>query len=164
MSSAIRPLAAGQMQLPPRLPGLSAAMLAELDAVLDGAVFRAAADLSALLSYLAGCTLDGEDDRLTAYAITVEGFGGVNGFETEHSGPPQRHIDRLRATLEAHYAENDPADGLCLTLIAGAYRVWIVRPEVAYPLIFRRPKMVEWPLVPRARRISAEIVEFGIRD
>jgi hypothetical protein len=158
MSTAVRAVPVGHMQRPPRLPALSAAMLTELDAVLKGEFFRQAADLSALLRYLVGCTLDGEDDRLTAYAITVEGFGGVNAFETEHSGAPQRHIDRLRATLEAHYAENDPADGLCLTLIAGAYRVWVVRPEVAYPLIFCRPKMVEWPLVPKARRILAEPV------
>jgi non-ribosomal peptide synthetase component F len=145
------------MQLAPRLPGLSAAMLTELDAVLAGDPFHHAADLSVLLHYLVDRTLAGDDERLTPYTIAVE-IADVQGVDTAFSGAPQRHIDRLGTALARHYARDEPVDGLCLTLIEGSFRVWIVRPEVAYPSIFRRPKMVEWPLVPKARRISAEIV------
>lgn len=152
MTTALRAVSVGHGQLPPRLPGLSAAMLAELDTVLDGAVFEQATDVSALLRYLVEATLAGEDDRLTPYSIAVE-IDGIQRVDSEYSGAPSCHIGRLSAALENHYGRCDPVDGLCLMLIEGSYRVWIVRPEVAYPLIFCRPRMVEWPLVPKARRI-----------
>jgi hypothetical protein len=157
MTTALRAVSAGNMPLPPRLPGLSAAMLIELDAVLNDRAFDQEPNLSAMLRYLVDTTLAGIDDRLTPYSIAVE-IGCIGGLDTEYSGAPQRHIDRLRAALKRHYAHSDPVEGLCLMLIEGSYRVWIVRPEVAYPLIFHRPKMVEWPLVPKARRILVEIV------
>ena len=157
MSTALRSVSTGHTQCPPRLPGLSAAMLAELDAVMRDRSFDREPDLSALLRYLVESTLAGDDDRLTPYSIAVE-IGDIGSFDVEHGSGPQRHIDRLRSALERHYAHSDPIDGLCLMLIEGSYRVWIVRPEVAYPRIFRRPKMVEWPLVPKARRISLALV------
>jgi hypothetical protein len=138
----------------PRLPALAKAMLAELHTILDGEIFRNAPDLAGLLRYLVVQTLEGQGDWLTDYAVAVEGFGGIKGFETEYSGAPKRHIDRLRVALARHYARHDPVDGMCLSLIAGAYRIWVVRPEVAYPQIFYRPQMVEWPQVPQAQRIA----------
>ncbi len=156
MITALRAVSAGNMQLPPRLPGLSAAMLAELDAVLNDRSFDQEPDLSALLSYLVHSTLAGHDDRLTPYSIAVK-IGSIGGFAGEFSAS-EHHIDRLRAALKRHYAHSDPVDGLCVMLIDGSYRVWIVRPEVAYPSIFRRPKMVEWPLVPKAQRVLAGLV------
>ena len=156
MNGAVHTIAVGSAHRPPRLPALAAAMRAELHTVLSGTSFCSMDDLSVLLSYLVDRTLDGQGDELTAYSVAVEGFGGIKGIETEHSGAPERHIDRLGAALEQHYAQNDPFDGLCLMLISGSYRIWIVRPEVAYPELYRRPKMVKWPRVPAARRIALE--------
>ena len=156
MNSAVRTIAVGSANRTPRLPALAAAMRAELHAVLSDTSFCTVDDLSELLSYLVDRTLDGQGDELAAYSVAVEGCGGIKGIETEHSAAPERQIDRLGAALEQHYAQNDPFDGLCLMLISGSYRIWIVRPEVAYPELYRRPKMMKWPRVPAARRISLE--------
>lgn len=159
MGSAIRVASVGRMGSPPRLPALSAAMLAELEAVLDDDLFRQAPDLVRLLQHLVDMTLAGDDERVTPYSIAVE-VGEIGGFDTRYGGTAHRAIDRLCAALDSHYQQRDAVGGLCLTIVAGSYRVWIVRPEAAYPAIFRRPKMVEWPFVPKAQRISPR---FGIR-
>lgn len=149
-------IAVGPATRPPRLPALAAVMRAELDSVLNSISFCSANDLSEFLTCLVDLTLDGQGDELTAYSVAVEGFGALEKIDTEHSGAPQRRIDRLSAALEKHYAQNDPLEGLCLTLVSGSYRVWIVRPEVAYADLYRCPKMIDWPRVPPAGRILLE--------
>ncbi len=160
MSTNVQARPIGPMQLPPRLPALAHAMHAELDAVLAHEVFSEADELAELLRYLVERTLDGSISEPSNSSIMIGGFDGIECFGTWTDRAREQRLNRLRAALELHYQRADPVGGLCLMVMPGSYRVWIVRPDVAYSRIFTRPVEDAWPAEPAAWRVSARHSHF----
>lgn len=98
-------------------------MREELEAVIASPDFARAPIMKRLLSFLVGETAAGRGDHLKAYSVAVDGLGRAPDYDARADSYPRVQVGRLRRMLDNHYRANTPANGLCLTIPSGRYRV-----------------------------------------
>jgi tetratricopeptide (TPR) repeat protein len=112
-------------------------MRSEEERILRGAQFHSSPTLARLLKWLVTETLAGRGDLIKSYRIAVEGLGRPEEFDSQADSYPRVQIGRLRKALQIHYAQQSPAQELCLYLQPGSYRIRLGRLEHAYPQLYR---------------------------
>lgn len=109
----------------------------ECNQILKYPTFRNAPVLSRLLLFLVDETVAGHGNALKSYTVAVEGLGRAEDFDSYADSYPRVQVGRLRRALENHYAQHAPANGLCLYLQLGSYRLRLANPAAAYPNLYR---------------------------
>lgn len=134
-------------------PAFDSCMRTEQERILRGSQFHSSPTLARLLQWLVSETLAGRGDLIKSYTIAVEGLGRPEEFDSQADSYPRVQIGRLRKALQIHYAQQGPADGQCLYLQSGSYRIRLGRLEHAYPQLYRplsretmRPHAFEEPV------------------
>lgn len=118
-------------------PAFESCMRTEQDRILQGSQFHSSPTLVRLLKWLVAETLAGRGDLIKSYTIAVEGLGRPEEFDSQADSYPRVQIVRLRKALQIHYAQQAPAQELCLYLQPGSYRIRLGRLENAYPQLYR---------------------------
>lgn len=98
-------------------------------------VFRSSQQLSRFLTYVVEQTLEGNGDRLKAYAVGTEALGRDPEFDPDKDPIVRVEAVRLRKALKAIYLARGDRMKLRIELKPGSYRPVFVRParDVAAP-------------------------------
>lgn len=134
-----RPSPPEQTVVPENLlrPGFATAMRLERDHLFDSGYFSKAPTLMRLLAFLVEETLAGKGDGLKSYSVAVDGLGREPDFDSQADSYPRVQVVRLRKLLESFYARHEPAEGSCIFLKPGSYRVRLGPITAAYPELVR---------------------------
>jgi predicted ATPase len=153
--SADVPLAPGSLE--PRAPS-SGEVHEQLDRILRNPGFARAPSLSGLLRHLVEHGLSGRVDGLKEFTIAVEVFGRPDTFDPQTDTIVRVQARRLRARLDAYYADTGLADPVVFDLPRGRYTVKARYAEAASAHGPRLPLPVSsTPLVGRERESAALI-------
>ena len=112
-------------------------VLAQLDRILAGRTFAAAARLQELLKYLVTETVSGRGARLNQASIAIDVLGRDEKFDPAVDSVVRVEAGRLRAKLRDYYDEEGRNDPVRIELPKGAYEPR-VRFDGAQPLTSSR--------------------------
>lgn len=101
----------------------SDAVRAELQRVLDSAVFAGAPILSRLLSYIVEFWIANGDAAPKEYALGVEVLQRGAAFDPNTDTIVRVHARRLRSRLARYYASEGSDDPICIRVPKGHYRI-----------------------------------------
>ena len=103
---------------------------AELQTVLQAAIFVRSPALSHLLSYLCEKTFAGETDQIKEYTIALEVFERRDSFDQDTDSIVRVEANRLRKRLSEYYAHEGASDLIRITIPVGQYvpsfEKWVV--------------------------------------
>ena len=108
------------MELSPS-PVASAAVVEQLERMLNSGVFKAASRSSRLLRFLVQETLNGNTDRLKDYTLGAEVLGRGDDFDPRIDPIARVEASRLRSRLELYYATEGASDPVLIALPKGGY-------------------------------------------
>jgi len=94
---------------------------AELQAVLNSAVFIRSPALSHLLSYLCEKTFAGETDQIKEYSVALDVFDRSDAFDQDTDSIVRVQANRLRKRLGEYYAGEGADHALRVTIPVGQY-------------------------------------------
>jgi TolB-like protein len=106
----------------------AASVLAELECVLASHHFRSRKVLQAFLRYIVTQTLTGNAEKITQYAIAVEGLGKSADFNSATDPLVRIQAGRLRKLLDEYYASEGRFDAIRITLTAKGYHAIFTYP------------------------------------
>lgn len=116
-----------------RRPDFADRLVREVEEVLRDPKVAAAPIQARLLAYLCEQTIGESRSGLTQYAVAVDALGRREDFDITSESYPRVQISRLRKTLETHYTHYQPAEGLCISILHGDYKLRLAPIERAYP-------------------------------
>ena len=106
----------------------------EVRAILSSPKFERSSVLSSILDYLAEAELAGRDPP-TQELIAADVFGKDLSQWDPADSSVRVAVSRLRAALEDYYLVHQPADGHCVHIRKGEYRLRFAAVGLAYPNI-----------------------------
>jgi tetratricopeptide (TPR) repeat protein len=101
--------------------------------VLASDAFRAAAQLSAFLTYVVEATLAGRTREIKGYTIATEAFGRDESFDPQADPIVRVEAMRLRRTLEAYYNHDGRGNPVRIDIPRGSYVPRFVRQDIVAP-------------------------------
>src|SRR5207244_8579315 len=93
-----------------------AAILAEINRVLESGIFRNSEALRRLLRFLADKMLAGEADQLKEYTVGIDGLGRPPTYDPRHDSTVRIQMGRLRQKLAEYYRTEGKHDPLVVDL------------------------------------------------
>ena len=94
---------------------------AELQTVLQSAIFVRSPALSRLLSYLCEKTFAGETDQIKEYSIAVDVFERQSSFDQDSDSIVRVEANRLRKKLCEYYTHEGTGDAIRISIPIGQY-------------------------------------------
>ena len=104
---------------------------AELEAVLQSAVFARSPTLTHLLSYLCEKTFAGETDQIKEYSVALDVFDRRDSFDQDTDSIVRVQANRLRKRLSEYYAGGGAGHEIHITIPVGQYVPQFQRVETA---------------------------------
>ncbi|MGB7374124.1 hypothetical protein [Pontixanthobacter sp.] len=110
----------------------AASLAAEVRRILADPSFERSPVQSKLLEFLAEKTASGES-AISQYSVAVDGLGRSADYDLTSDSYPRVQVSRLRTNLAAYYSRHRAANGLCVYIKAGEYRLRLAKQAIAYP-------------------------------
>ncbi len=139
-----------------------AEVLAALERVTRSALFLRSSQLQRLLRYLVEETLAGRAERLKEFVIGVEVFGRPSSFDPRIDSLVRVEARRLRAALDAYYADEGRPDPVVIRLAKGAYHPAFERAAPAVAAAAQPPGV--GPVNPPILHTEAPVPPAAIAD
>ncbi|HEY7839312.1 MAG TPA: hypothetical protein VIC54_12015 [Terriglobales bacterium] len=116
-----------------------AAILRQLDRVLDSFAFRGKTSLRDFLSFSVRETIAGRADDLKEFTIALKVFGREGSFDPATCPIVRVQAGRLRATLARYYQGEGQDDDILIELPRGHYSACVSRRSTSLPVVVVAP-------------------------
>lgn len=104
-------------------PVRDAAVLAEVERILESDTFRNSDALRRLLKFLADKMLSGEADQLKEYSVGIDALGKPATYDPRHDSTVRIQVGRLRQKLAEYYRTEGKDDPLIVDLPKGRFKL-----------------------------------------